>query len=111
MPPLDQYKWELYHIAEDYSESNDLAASHPDKLKEMQALFHAKRRRNTRSSPWITPASCACSRRDPSAIAGKTVFTYTGENPGIPMGNAPSILGKDYTITAELTSPMAARRE
>ena len=27
MPPLDQYKWELYHIAEDYSESNDLAAT------------------------------------------------------------------------------------
>ncbi len=27
MPPLDQYKWELYHIADDYSESNDLAAS------------------------------------------------------------------------------------
>jgi hypothetical protein len=37
----------------------------------------------------------------PSAIAGKTVFTYTGENAGIPTGNAPSILDKDYTITAE----------
>ena len=41
----------------------------------------------------------------PSAIAGKTVFTYTGENPGIPVGNAPSILDKDYTITAEVTIP------
>jgi arylsulfatase len=41
----------------------------------------------------------------PSAIAGKTVFTYTGENAGIPVGNAPSILDKDYTITAEVTIP------
>ena len=41
----------------------------------------------------------------PSAVAGKTVFTYTGENAGIPVGNAPSILDKDYTITAEMTVP------
>ena len=42
---------------------------------------------------------------------GKTVFTYTGENPSIPVGNAPSILGRDYTITADITIPAAARRE
>ena len=41
----------------------------------------------------------------PSAVAGKTDFTYTGVNPGIPVGNAPSILGRDYTITAEVTIP------
>ena len=41
----------------------------------------------------------------PSAVAGKTVFTYTGENAGIPVGNAPSILDKDFTITAEVTIP------
>jgi hypothetical protein len=41
----------------------------------------------------------------PSAIAGKTVFTYTGENVGNPTGNAPSILDRDYTITAEVTIP------
>ena len=45
----------------------------------------------------------------PSAIAGKTVFTYTGENPGIPCGNAPSILDRDYTITAEVTDPQWRR--
>jgi hypothetical protein len=41
----------------------------------------------------------------PSATAGQTVFTYTGENPGIPVANAPSILHRDYTITAEVTIP------
>ena len=41
----------------------------------------------------------------PSATAGVTDFTYTGVNPGIPVGNAPSILNKDYTITAEVTIP------
>jgi arylsulfatase A-like enzyme len=33
------YKWELYNLAEDYSESNDLAGRMPDKLREMQELF------------------------------------------------------------------------
>ena len=41
----------------------------------------------------------------PSTTAGRTVFTYSGENPGIPVANAPSILDKDYTITAEVTIP------
>jgi hypothetical protein len=41
----------------------------------------------------------------PSATAGKTVFTYTGANPGIPAENAPSIMNKDYKITAEITVP------
>jgi hypothetical protein len=41
----------------------------------------------------------------PSATAGKTVFTYTGERAGIPVGNAPDILNKDYTITAQITVP------
>ena len=36
---VNGYKWELYNIAEDYSESNDLAAKMPDKLREMQELF------------------------------------------------------------------------
>src|ERR1700756_5233610 len=33
---VNGYKWELYNIAEDYSESNDLAAKMPEKLREMQ---------------------------------------------------------------------------
>jgi arylsulfatase A-like enzyme len=37
--PLDADQWELYHVAEDFSQANDLAASNPDKLKELQALF------------------------------------------------------------------------
>jgi arylsulfatase len=41
----------------------------------------------------------------PSAVAGKTVFTYTGENAGIPLGNAPNLLDKDFTISADITVP------
>ncbi len=33
--PFDQDRWELYHVAEDFSECHDLADGQPDKLREM----------------------------------------------------------------------------
>src|SRR4029078_4152416 len=39
MPAPKDYKWELYNIAVDYSQANDLAAQRPDKLKQLQSLF------------------------------------------------------------------------
>ncbi|MBW2640099.1 MAG: arylsulfatase [Deltaproteobacteria bacterium] len=37
--PFDQDKWELYHVAEDFSESTDLAAKYPEKLEELVTIF------------------------------------------------------------------------
>ncbi len=98
------YKWELYNITEDYSQYNDLAAKNPDKLKEMQALFLTEAAKY-QVFPLDNRAFARIQTPRPSAVAGKTVFTYTGENGGIPVGNAPDILDKDYTITAEITVP------
>jgi arylsulfatase A-like enzyme len=39
LAPLEQDKWELYDVTNDFSESTDLAAKHPDKLKELQAQW------------------------------------------------------------------------
>jgi arylsulfatase A-like enzyme len=104
LPDVNEYKWELYNITEDYSEYNDLAAKYPDKLKELQALFLTEAAKynvfpldNSVLTRALTPR--------PSATAGRTVFTYSGEVANIPPGNAPSILNKDYTITAEVTIP------
>jgi|HubBroStandDraft_6_1064221.scaffolds.fasta_scaffold50910_2 arylsulfatase A-like enzyme len=106
LPDINDYKWELYNIAEDYSEFNDLAAKQPDKLKEMQALFLTEAKKyqvlpidNSVLPRILTPR--------PSSVAGRTVFTYKGENANIPVGNAPSILDRDYTITAEVTIPQS----
>jgi arylsulfatase len=37
--PFDQDVWELYHVAEDFSESTNLAKEHPEKLAELQKMF------------------------------------------------------------------------
>ena len=106
LTPINDYKWELYNITEDFSQFNDLALKEPAKLKEMQALFLTEAAKynvlpldNSGFVRLLTPR--------PSAVAGRTVFTYVGENAGIPVGNAPSILDRDYTITAEVTIPKA----
>jgi arylsulfatase len=104
MPALGDYHWELYNIAKDYSENNDLASQQPDKLKEMQALFLTEAAKY-QVFPLDNSGFVRVLAPKPSATAGKTEFTYTGVNAGIPYGSAPGILHKDYTITAEITVP------
>jgi len=104
MPALSDYHWELYNIGEDYSEFNDLAASNPDKLKELQGLFLTEAAKY-QVLPLDNSGFVRLLAPKPSAIAGRTDFTYTGVNVGIPVGNAPSILDRDYTITANITVP------
>ena len=104
MPELGDYHWELYNIAKDYSENNDLAAQQPDKLKEMQALFLTEAAKY-QVFPLDNSGFVRALAPKPSATAGKTEFTYTGVNAGIPYGSAPNILDKDFTITAEITVP------
>src|ERR1041385_8807335 len=41
----------------------------------------------------------------PSAVAGRTEFTYSGEVSGLPDGNAPNLVGKSYSITADVEIP------
>ncbi len=101
---VNGYHWELYNIAEDYSQYNDLAATNPAKLEELKALFLTEAAKfnvfpmdNSAFARLVTPR--------PSTTAGRTEFTYSGEVSGTPPGNAPSILDRDYTMTADLTIP------
>jgi arylsulfatase len=104
MPPVSDYKWELYNLAEDYSQANDLAAKMPGKLKEMQALF-VKEAAKYQVLPLDNSQFARAIAPRPSATAGQTVFTYSGEMPGIPLSDSPSILNKSFTITAEVVVP------
>ncbi len=98
------YQWELYNVAEDPTEFNDLAAKMPDKLRQMQDLFYAEAAKhdvlpldNTSLTRWNAPK--------PNLTGGRTVFTYSGTLTGVPNSGAPSILNRSYTITAEVTIP------
>ena len=43
---FDDDIWELYHVAEDFSECHDCAGEHPDKLAELQDLWWREAERN-----------------------------------------------------------------
>jgi len=105
-PMLDvsAYKWELYNLKDDYSQANDLAAKMPDKLKQMQALF-VKEAAKYNVLPLDNSSFARAITPRPSATAGQTVFTYSGEMAGIPTGNAPNILNRSFKITADVEVP------
>ena len=104
MPNVKDYKWELYNLSEDYSQANDLAAKLPDKVKELQGVFQAEAKKYN-VLPLDNSSFARAIAPRPSATAGQTVFTYSGTMPGIAVGNAPNILDKSYTITAEVEVP------
>jgi arylsulfatase len=104
MPDINAYKWELYNLNEDYSQANDLAAKMPGKVKEMQALF-VKEAAKYNVLPLDNSQFARAIAPRPSPTAGQTVFTYSGEMPGIPTDVTPNILNKSFTITAEVEVP------
>jgi arylsulfatase A-like enzyme len=101
---VNGYKWELYNLKEDYSEYNDLAAKRPDKLRELQELFMVEATKYN-----VFPLDNSVLPRivapRPSATAGRNVFTYSSVMSGLPPSDAPSILNRSYTITAEVEIP------
>ncbi|MGA9262425.1 MAG: arylsulfatase [Desulfobacterales bacterium] len=101
---VNGYKWELYNIADDYSEYDDLAAKMPDKLRELQELFlvEAAKYQVLPLDNSILPRLLA---PKPSYTAGRTEFTYSTELSGTPNSDAPNILAKSYTITADVEVP------
>jgi arylsulfatase len=101
---INGYQWELYNLADDFSQFNDLAAKMPDKLREMKELFLMEATKYN-----VFPMDNSILQRivapRPSATAGRDLFTYSGVMSGLPLSDAPSILNKSYTITAELEVP------
>jgi len=99
-----EYPWELYDLRNDWTQSEDVAAKYPAKLKELQKIFEAEAKKyqvlpldNSLVTRAITPR--------PSITAGKNVFTWTHPLTGTPNGDAPSILNASYNFKAEVEIP------
>jgi len=105
-PPevFNGYKWELYNVANDWTQNRNVANENPAKLKELQDLFVVEASKyqvfpldNALMSRMVTPK--------PSLTAGRSEFVYTRSGVGVPHGDAPSIINRSYSITAEVTIP------
>ncbi len=103
---LKDAKWELYHVAEDFSQANDLAAAEPEKLKELQRIFDEEARKNN-----VYPIDVRrfnSERSDPTQREfgpPKTSWTYFGNNVQMSEAIGPKTFPRANSVEAELTVP------
>ncbi|HMD09434.1 MAG TPA: arylsulfatase [Candidatus Acidoferrum sp.] len=96
--------WELFNITKDWTENNNLAASNPAKLKELQDLFWVEAEKYE-----VLPLDASGLERlispKPSLVAGRMEFVYTHPIVGVPDATAPNILNRSFMITADVEVP------
>jgi arylsulfatase A-like enzyme len=103
--PIDGYEWELYNVEEDFSQSNNLAKSNPEKLRELQREFYIEAVKYD-----VLPLdNSKVERLDvsnrPSNIRGMNEFKYYEGMSRIPEGAAPDLKNKSFGISAAVEVP------
>jgi arylsulfatase A-like enzyme len=104
LPALNEDVWELYHVDEDFSQANNLAAKMPDKLKELQEVFTREAIRNH-----VLPIDDRRSERFMASIAGrpdllggrKSMTVYPGMT-GLLENAFINVKGVHHTVTADV---------
>jgi arylsulfatase len=97
---FDQDRWELYHVAEDFSEAHDVASQYPEKLKELQTEFDKEAWRND-----VYPLVPIPTMGMPSPRAGRRHFVYTSGVDRIPADVVPDLSGRAHRLTADVEVP------
>ena len=106
-PPVDVlngFKWELFNLKEDPTQTNDLAAQEPERLQQLQQLWMIEAVRNN-VLPLNASQVAVLTVQRPGPAAGRKQFVYTTPNASNQFAVAPSILNRSYTITAEIEVP------
>lgn len=108
LPALDDDVWELYDVTADWSQSNDLSAEHPEKLKELQRLWLIEAvkynvlplddRRMERFDPALAGR--------PRLITGTTQLIYGGMK-RLSENSVLNLKNKSHSVTAEIEVPEA----
>ncbi len=101
----DTERWELYHLADDFSQGVDLAAQYPDKLAELQAVFDAEARKYD-----VYPLSDATLARAlpanrPSLLGDRNSVTYFAGHVRIPEPATLPYTSTSFELRAQLQIP------
>src|SRR5262249_1289451 len=96
--------WELYDLSKDWTQSEDLAAKYPEKVKELKKIFLREAEKYQ-----VLPLDASVATRlvapRPNITAGRSAFVYTQPLTGVPPGNTPLLLNTSYTVTADIEVP------
>jgi arylsulfatase A-like enzyme len=104
-PDPDEFPWELYNTAKDFSQSKDLAQQYPDKLRDLQALFLSEARKYN-----VLPLDSSFTERGdptkrPNPQRGVKDFTYYPGMIRIPEANSPYVKNRSFRISADVEIP------
>jgi len=99
-----KFPWELYDLTKDWTQSDDVAAKYPAKLKQMQDMFWQEAKKYQVEPLDATVVTRLITPR-PSITAGRNMFTWTAPLTGTPNGDAPSILNASYNFKADVEIP------
>lgn len=101
---FDDDVWELYHVAEDFSEYEDLAGKYPDKLRKLQDLWWAEAGRYN-----VLPLDDRAMQRlfepRPKPYEDKKEYIYYPNGAPIGEGVAVNVKNRSHIILAEAEIP------
>lgn len=99
---FDDDEWELYNLAADRSESNNLAAEEPEKLQELIDAWFAEAERNNVLPLDDRSAAELLTTERPAEEAPRDTYVYFPHTAPVPEGVAVNIRGRSYKILANV---------
>lgn len=102
---FDDDKWELYNLAEDFSQAVDLADKHPERVERLRSMFMGDAAKYN-----VFPIDDRFSERldvtlRPSYFHGRKQVTFYPGLVRLPEGSGPRLIGIPFTLTAPVTIP------
>lgn len=97
--------WQLYDLTKDFSQTEDVAAAHPNKVIELKTLWQAEAARN-QVLPLATSNLAAMlpgARPEPLSEPGRYVFHASPDR--YPEGVFPALGNRSWTIAADVSVP------
>ncbi len=101
---LDARGWELYHVAEDFTETRNVAAQNRDKLIEMIALWYIAAG-EYKVLPLDSRGTQRFAEERPQLTEKRETYVYYPHTSDVPANVAVNVLNRPHSITAEIEIP------
>ena len=100
--PIDDDEWGLYHLESDFSECHDLAAEHPEKLRELIDAWWVEAGQNGVLPLDDRTIELFGAAPRPGTVHARKDYVYYPPIAHIPADACPPLGGRDWTVTAEI---------
>ena len=96
-------RWELFRIEDDRSQCHDVAAEHPEKLAELQALWFAEADKYNGLPLADLSILELIGRQRPTLAGDRASYVYYPHTAVVPTGACVNIMGRSFSVLAEVT--------